>query len=130
MPQRKRPKSLEAASLESIGENIFLATLSLATQNILHQYLLEQLGDASFESKYSRYELEEILSELELNKLCLSASNKWKVYNQNKSSFRRRAMQIVENNVLQLQKFFFVETAHYFHSHIAIECMVIDKQLD
>ena len=124
MPQRKKPKSLEAASLESIGENIFLATLSRSTQNILHQYLLQQLDNASFESKYSRYEVEEILSELELNTLCVGTSDKWKVWNQNKPTFKRRAMQIVENNVLQLQKFFFVETAHYFHSHIASECMV------
>ena len=126
MPQRKKPKSLESASLESIGENIFLATLSRATQNILHQYLLDQLGDASLESKYSTYKVEEILSELEQNKLYLGTHDKWKVCNQNKSTFKRRAMQIVENNVLQLQKFFFVETAHYFHSHIAIKCMVID----
>ena len=92
MPQRKKPKSLEAASLESIGENIFLATLSRATQDILHQYLLEQLDDASFESKYSRYEVEEILSELELNKLCLGTPDKWKVCNQNKSLFVTRSI--------------------------------------
>ena len=41
MPSRKKPKSLQSSSLESIGETIFLTTVAQATKDILRKYLLE-----------------------------------------------------------------------------------------
>ena len=128
MPSKKKPISLEAASLQSIGRHIFLPSITKAVKNILIRYLFEYFGDKELKTeKQNLYRI--VVEEHELNQ------SWWNEYenvgnckiNKNKStSFKTQSMQTIEDNVFQLQKFFFVETAHYFHSFIAIECLVIN----
>ena len=127
MPSKKKPNSLETSSLEIIGEKIFLATVTNVTSNLLYQYVIDRhFGDVFlFGSKVSSNELKEILSENGINELRLHNMDTWKKNKQNKVSFKIRAMQMIEDTILQLQQSFFVETAHYFHSSVALQCMVI-----
>ena len=127
MPSKKKPKSLEVLSLESLGRHVFLPTIRKAVKNILIQYLLENYGDKVFESKSEKQKFYEIVLVHELNQSWLNGTENVGNCNINKNksvSFRTQAMQTIEQNIFQLQKFFFVETAHYFHTFIAVECMV------
>ena len=129
MPSKKKPKSLEAGSLECIGRHIFLPTVTKAVKNILIRYLVEHFGDKVFDKTEEQKLYEIVFEDFGLNQSWLNESENVGYYkiNKNKStSFRTQAMQTIEENVFQLQKLFFVETAHYFHSFIAIECMVIN----
>ena len=131
MPSKKKPISLEAASLQSIGRHIFLPSITKAVKNILIRYLFEYFGDKELKTeKQNLYRT--VFEEHELNQSwwneCRMVENVGNCkINKNKStSFKTQSMQTIEDNVFQLQKFFFVETAHYFHSFIAIECLVIN----
>ena len=127
MPSKKKPKSLEAASLESLGRHVFLPTINKTIKNILIQYLLEYFGDKVLESKTEKQKLYEIVLKHGLNQSWLNETENVGNHNINRNksvSFRTQAMQTIEENIFQLQKFLFVETAHYFHSFIVIECMV------
>ena len=128
MPSKKKPISLEAASLQSIGRHIFLPSITKAVKNILIRYLFEYFGDKELKTeKQSLYRT--VLEEHELNQSWLNEYENvgnCKINKNKSTSFKTQSMQTIEDNVFQLQKFFFVETAHYFHSFIAIECLVIN----
>ena len=129
MPSKKKPKSLEAGSLECIGRHIFLPTVTKAVKNILIKYLVEHFGGKVFDKTEEQKLYEIVFEEFGLNQSWLNESENvgnCKINKNKSTSFRTQAMQTIEENVFRLQKLFFVETAHYFHSFIAIECMVIN----
>ena len=124
MPARNKPKTLEDLSLESIGENIFQATIYRVTSNILRYHLSELLYTISVGSRPNNTDIDQICVEYGLGENAQCVISIYKEPTEKEPAATVRGMNMIQDAIFTLQTCLFVNTAHYFHFHIAQECIV------